>query len=194
MSITCRLAVPRLSLPLLACLVLAGCAGTPQREGGAPVEERTGASVPQARPSPADTDSSVVQIQPLRRPAPPPSPSQPTLIDEPYDTGSGSAVSSLMASADQALGRGDLPVAVATVERALRIEPRNAALWHRLAKLRMDEGKARLAETLAVKSNSLAGDDHVLRSSNWDLIARAREIMGDEGGARDARNRAISFN
>ncbi|MGH8590248.1 MAG: tetratricopeptide repeat protein, partial [Gammaproteobacteria bacterium] len=46
--------------------------------------------------------------------------------------------------------------AAATLERAIRIEPRNPWLWHRLAVLRLQEGQHSVAIELAKKSNVLA--------------------------------------
>lgn len=92
------------------------------------------------------------------------------------------------AAGQQRAGRDEL--AVASLERALRIEPGNARIWHRLASLRLEQGEWARAETLAAKSNQLAGSDAVLRSANWRIIAQARAARGDAAGARDARERA----
>ena len=80
--------------------------------------------------------------------------------------------------------------AATTLERALQIEPEDAGLWHRLARVRLDQGKADLTEALAAKSNSLAADDPNLQSQNWLLIAKARARLGDAAGAADARAQA----
>ena len=47
------------------------------------------------------------------------------------------AVAGLMESARADTAAGQLPNAAATLERALRIEPRNAQLWHDLAEVRL---------------------------------------------------------
>lgn len=70
---------------------------------------------------------------------------------------------------------GNLEVAAATIERALRIEPRNPQLWYRLALIRFDQGKHRLAANFAAKSNSFAANNTVLINKNRDLIERARQ-------------------
>lgn len=88
------------------------------------------------------------------------------------------------ARADAAAGR-DVK-AGAGLERALRIEPRNPALWQELAKLRFSQGKYAEAEGLARRSNSFAGDDRRLRSENWQLIGDARTRLGREAEAHDA--------
>ena len=76
--------------------------------------------------------------------------------------------------------------AAASLERALRIEPRNARLWHELAQVRMQQEEYRQAESLAMRSNRFAGDDNVLRSENWKLIAECRKELGDMAGAQKA--------
>jgi predicted Zn-dependent protease len=82
---------------------------------------------------------------------------------------------------------GELEQAAATLERALRLEPRNAMLWHRLARLRLKQGQWRNAVDLAAKSNSLAGEDGNLQGWNWAVIAEAKERLGDAEGAAAAR-------
>jgi len=96
------------------------------------------------------------------------------------------AVAGLMdgASADAAAGR--LANAAATLERALRIEPRNPRLWQELARVRLKQGDYAQAESVAARSNSWAGGDSGLRAENWRLIAQAREARGDTAGARAA--------
>jgi len=88
------------------------------------------------------------------------------------------------ARADAAAGQ--LARAAASLERALRIEPRNPRLWQELARVRLKQGDFAQAESVAARSNSWAGDDDQLRAENWRLIARAREARGDTAGARAA--------
>jgi cytochrome c-type biogenesis protein CcmH/NrfG len=88
------------------------------------------------------------------------------------------------ARADLAAGR--LANAAASLERALRIEPRNPRLWQELARVRLKQGDYAQAEGVAARSNSWAGADNALRAENWRLIAQAREARGDSEGARAA--------
>jgi tetratricopeptide (TPR) repeat protein len=81
-------------------------------------------------------------------------------------------------------------LAGATLERAIRIEPRNPWLWHRLAVLRLQEGRHSLAIELAKKSNVLARGNRRLVAGNWLLIAKARAGLRDAEGAARARARA----
>lgn len=76
--------------------------------------------------------------------------------------------------------------AAASLERALRIEPRNARLWHELAQVRLQQEEYRQAESLALRSNRFAGDDGKLRSANWKLIAECRNELGNVAGAQKA--------
>ena len=88
------------------------------------------------------------------------------------------------ARADSAAGR--LSNAAASLERALRIEPRNPRLWQELARVRLAQGDWAQAESVARRSNSWAGGDAALRAENWRLIAQAREARGDSAGAKAA--------
>jgi len=76
--------------------------------------------------------------------------------------------------------------AAASLERALRIEPRNARLWHDLARVRMQEEEYQQAESLALRSNRFAGGNSELRSANWKLIAESRTELGNISGAKKA--------
>lgn len=103
------------------------------------------------------------------------------------------AVVSLMQQSASLRGRGDLSGAVAALERALRLEPRNPKLWLALAQLRLAGDHARVAESLALKALSLAGGDPDTRRRAWALIAEARTRYGDSAGARQARDNAQSL-
>ena len=116
---------------------------------------------------------------PVPEPAPAPAPAPAARTES-------IAIASLMdgARADSAAGR--LANAAASLERALRIEPRNPRLWQELARVRLKQGDYAQAENVAARSNSWAGGDPLLRAENWRLIAQAREARGDSEGARAA--------
>ena len=80
--------------------------------------------------------------------------------------------------------------AAAQIDRALRIQPKNAELWHVLAEIRLRQNQPALAEDLAKKSNSLAKSNDELVKSNWRIIADARRQQGDGAGAQDALEKA----
>ena len=79
-----------------------------------------------------------------------------------------------MESARTDAAAGKLPSAAASLERALRIEPRNPRLWHELAKVRLRQGDTAQAANLAARSNSFAGGDSALRAANQSIIEQAR--------------------
>jgi cytochrome c-type biogenesis protein CcmH/NrfG len=99
-----------------------------------------------------------------------------------------------MKRADEQRRGGDLDGATVSLERALRISPDDAVLWHELAQVRMAQRQYDGVVQLAAKSNALANpQDASLRRSNWRLIAQARRAQGDVAGARDAERRAVSL-
>ena len=100
------------------------------------------------------------------------------------------AVVALLAKAQTQTTAGQLDQASASLERALRIEPRNPLLWQELARVRLDQGQYRQAENLASKANALAGDNRRLRRENWHIIGQARTQQGDTKGAQAALERA----
>ena len=104
-------------------------------------------------------------------PAPPPAaPPAPT----PSQPRESIAVAGLMDSARSDVTAGRLANAAASLERALRIEPRNPRLWHELARVRLKQGQFAQAESVAMRSNSYAGADAALRAENERLIEDAR--------------------
>jgi hypothetical protein len=133
---------------LLVTLFVAGCATSPE-------------PAPPSGPAPAPAP----EAQQL--PAPPPERVPPPRAET-------TAVAGLMDSARTDTAAGRLTNAAATLERALRIEPRNARLWHELALVRFRQGDYAQAESLAARSNTLAGNDSEVRSANQRLIDDAR--------------------
>ncbi|OBS10507.1 hypothetical protein [Acidihalobacter prosperus] len=100
------------------------------------------------------------------------------------------AALALAHDADLAAGRRDWGAAARDLERALNIAPRSALLWQRLAAVRYSQGRYRQVETLAHKSNALAGGDRAIRRINWRMIAAARAALGDRRGAEEAMRHA----
>jgi len=135
--------------------------------------------------------SSPPVIDGTRSEGPVPVPEQlPDRVEMPPPAPAGGAVVALLDRADDYRQTGDISNEAATIERALRIEPGNAKLWHRLAAARLDQGQPQQAEQLALKSNALAVGDTRLQASNWRLVAKARWSMDDSAGARVAENTA----
>lgn len=98
-------------------------------------------------------------------------------------------IASLINDAEQYSNQGKTGQAIASIERALRIEPKNALLWHQLATARMQQQQWQQAIVMARKSNALAGANRRLKSDNWALIAAAYESLGDKKKAKEARNK-----
>jgi Flp pilus assembly protein TadD len=106
---------------------------------------------------------------PVETPAPAPVPATPPRQEN-------VAIAGLVESARNDSNAGKLGSAAATLERALRIEPRNPRLWHELAKVRFRQADYTQAESLAARSNTYAGSDSDLRAANQKLIADARAM------------------
>ena len=96
------------------------------------------------------------------------------------------AVIALLERAQAEYSSGRREVAGTSLERALRIEPRNPWLWHELAQSRLAQGQYEPAISLARKSNSFAGNERGLQVLNWRLIGNARIALGDTNAAEQA--------
>ena len=160
-------------LALILALSGAACTTAPYNRAPPPVVERgvpmPGSTVEPGVPRAPEAEQSIPGGQ---LPAPPRA--QPA------------AVVALLDHAEQQANGGDLPAAALTLERAIRIDPRNPVLWHHLASVRLAEGNAQQAEELAKKSNALAAGNYALQVRNWNLIANARRVRGDANGAQSA--------
>jgi predicted Zn-dependent protease len=103
------------------------------------------------------------------------------------------AVLALMADAEKNTKAGNLESASVTLERALRINPRNAELTYKLAEVRLKQSQPRLAEDLAKKADFLAATDKALKKRCWLLIVQARQLQGNSAGAQEAQLKADSL-
>src|SRR6185503_10544996 len=124
--------------------ILAGCATPPEAPAPTPP-----VSSPEPVPSP------VPPSVPEATPAPPISRSENV------------AVAGLMETARADAAAGKLSSAAASIERALRIEPRNPRLWQELARVRLQQGQFEQVDSVAARSNAVAGSDNALRAENW---------------------------
>lgn len=150
-------------LIFIAVILLAGqgCSTARVEEGSAPVEERSSTA--------AGVDLGT-RTQPGAR----------SRTDSP-------AVAELLATARLDMEGGRHESAAATLERALRLEPKDALLWYRLALIRSTQGQWRQVLSLAQKSNSLAAGDLKLQLQNWRLIAMAYEHINNHKGSEHAK-------
>jgi len=138
--------------------LIQGCSVTADRTAPAPVRDAT-VSKPRPPSAPVQqTDDA--EVYAYRAPAEP--------VFKP-----GRPVLALVEKAEAQRAAGDLAGAAASLERALRIERRNAHLWNRLAQVRLDQGDYAQAGSLAAKSDALAGDAPGLRRDNARIISAA---------------------
>lgn len=110
--------------------------------------------------------------------------------NDPGQSQGGEAVVSLLDDASKQAKSGRLDSSAASIERALRIQPKNPGLWLQLARIRMQQGKLQQAEGLAAKSMALSLNNTQLRIDNWQLVAQIRKKAGDTTGAAAALERA----
>jgi predicted Zn-dependent protease len=165
---------PYLRVAVLGALAvaLAGCGSVPRSDRPASVESRGEAPPPQATAEQAPRIAAYTPPTLPRHVRPEPK----------------RAVEVLQARAVDQRRSGDHAGAIASLERALRMDPGNPLLWHELAAVRLAQGEHGLVTQLAAKSNSLADPaDASLRRANWLLIAESRDALGDRDGAAEAR-------
>ena len=122
-----------------------------------------------------------------------PAPSSPRfIINDPgsyprnAEGASGPAVLKLLRQSRAELASGRPEQAVATLELALNIEPRNAFVWQELAAAHLARNLPDEAEHVAIRSNSFARGNPWVELANWRTIAQARAQRGDTTGAQEA--------
>ncbi len=165
------LRAPAALVALVALAVLAGCAlpgpyRAPPETGPVPVP---------AAPAAAPAAATAPEV-----PVPPP-----PLVRE-YRLGP--AARSLVTDARAAIGRGDLPSASMTLDRALRIEPTNPLLWIEIGRLRLAENDARQAEGCSRKALALAGGDRLAQSQAGHVLADALRAQRRNQEAREVES------
>ena len=182
----------RLTTLLFVVTSMTACTSAPQRGMGAPVEDRHAGnprkapSIPTA-PRQETYDPRIAAPTPktksIARAAPAIRPRSARPVESPRDRTGTTAIASLLKKAQSSPSSN---AAAATLERALRIEPNNPMVWNRLAAVRLDQGRPKQAEALAMKSNALAAARPTLWPENWRIIAQARGALGDTQGAAEA--------
>lgn len=101
----------------------------------------------------------------------------------------GDATLALLQLSERAQAAGSLAEAIAYAERAIRIDPRQADLWLRLATLELASEQPESAIQYANKALSLADGQTQLQQQAWLLIADARTVLGDHEAADAIRQR-----
>ena len=139
---------------------------------------------PVVRPPPAQPLPTLPPIPepPASQPAAPPVASFPKTAEQV----SGSAVTSLMKQARAYRAAGEPSKAAGVLERALRIEPRNYFAWSALGQAYLAQKNYAQAESMALRSNSIARGNLYVELENWKTIAAARQARGDSAGAAQA--------
>lgn len=135
--------------------------GTPQPEGVPPGEE----------------------VPPSETPPPPP-------VAPPKQFRLGAASSALVTQARKLADQGEFGSAIATLERAQRIEPENPLLWIELGRVHQEEGNAAQSESMGRKALALATGDPNAQSAAWRLIADSLRSRGRNQEASEALRRA----
>lgn len=88
-------------------------------------------------------------------------------------SGSAEAIRELVETGRASRDGGDFANALANIERAIRIEPRNPYLWLELGETHLSQGNARQAAATARKAMSVAGADRVAKAAAEGLLERA---------------------
>lgn len=156
------------AVALAASLLVSACVppdmGRPAPPARAPVPATAPPAPPQVaviRPVP---DVDTVLPAPAE-PLPPPRTAPPI----------SSASQSLLTQSRGHQAAGRYEQAAASIERALRIEPRQPALWLELGTIRLKEGDFAQAESMGRKALSLAAGDVALTAKAEQLIATAKK-------------------
>jgi hypothetical protein len=200
-------------LLLFLPLALTACAGAPK--GPAPVEDRAAPVKSKA----ATPEAGAARIKPYSEPAipkpltveslpaanngaappasPAPAPTAPAEAppaaapaEPPLPRESNPAVVALVEMSETKARAGQYESAAAALESAMRRDPNDPRLPHRMAGIKLQMKQHGQAETWASKSNALAAGDKDLQRRNWRIIETARRALGDAKGAAKAAARA----
>lgn len=155
----------RLTSILLLSMGLVACAGVyqlpppVQQQSREPESSQDPGQVPQVGPA--------VPTQPL----PPTEPRRESVpLGPPAPEAPASPTSALQAAISEAMAAGELDRAAALCERALRITPRDAGLWLRLASIRQRQGRNDEARGLVQRALSLAAGNAQLELQGRALL------------------------
>jgi len=180
-----RHASPALATRVLAACMLVALAGcslpNPYRTESPPAP----VPGPTTRPTPPTGEPPNVPVESAPTPAPTPPPAP---VTRTYKLGA--AAQSLVTQARSQIARGELDAASTTLDRALRIEPRNPLLWIELGRVRIAQDEPKQAESYARKALSLATGDRRAQANANKLLAEALREQGRNAEARTAERAA----
>ena len=155
----------RASLLFGSIVLVAGCASS------APAPSSGTATGPQqTEQSQADSGHAQTRVEPER-----------------MEPDTGNATLALLQQSDRAAAGGSITEAIAYTERAVRIEPRHADLWIKLAGLQLANNNPAAATQYARKALTLAGDRIDWQRQAWLIIADASQAQGRNEEARTIR-------
>ena len=124
---------------------------------------------------------------------PPESPNNQELADEAKpNAASNSAALLLLAQSESLRTEGKDEQAIAMVERAIRLEPRNGDLWVQLGRLNYETNEYARAEQYARRGISLTQAGSETSKRGWLLLADVSEARGDIEGANQIRSRWLN--
>lgn len=183
----------RLLLTLLALVGLTACSMSPVY--APPVESRT---EPPAEKQPPAASEEPVEEKPAAAQASGIEDSPEAVEDDSAPAAavpfrSKPAVIALMSSARAAQRNGDLQAAQNNLQRAQRIAPRDPNIYFELADNHYQMQAYPLAEQVALKGVSLAGQDRDLLRKFWLLISEIRYASGNDTGGRQASQQADQY-
>lgn len=107
-----------------------------------------------------------------------------------FSIASNPAITALESEITKSMKSGSYQEAAATLERAIRIQPKNPELWSVLARAKLRLRQFDQAEQFAKKSNLYIKNNPESLKANWYLIAEARRLKGDYNGSFEAQEKA----
>ena len=114
-------------------------------------------------------------------------------LDEPTAPQPRSAVDNLRLQAQAAQANREWDKAAALLERALRLDSREADLYAEIAEVRLGQGRFAAAEQIALRGLTVNSGNEERSARLWHAIAQARSGQGNVAGARQARAQACEF-
>ena len=159
---------------LIALMLLGGCASTPP--------ERTPSSPPVSASDPASSEADR---------STPATGKDTASAQSPAPEVTNTATLALLEKSVAHQQRGEVPQAIALVERAIRLESNRGDLWIELAHLHYLAGDLMRAKQLSLKGIALAdrSTDSITARRGWLLLADVVEAQGDTKQAHEIRNR-----
>jgi tetratricopeptide (TPR) repeat protein len=176
-----RISLARRVVALAACAaLLTGC------------HSLFGPPVSGPRPTPqSGTAQPSPQTPSAPQPGPaPPQPVPPTRQTPPKEFHLSAASAALVKQGRAQSMKGEYPAAIATLERALRIEPDNPLVWLELGQVHLSARNAPQAESMARKAIALATGNPAVQSNGWRLIGDAYRARGRDLDATEAYQKA----